>query len=979
MSRRKHKKSDAFAAPAAGRQNLPAEARGLIATVQNDITIPFFSGALQHADDTLLQRGGGKGLKIYDEIKRDTHASSMLAKRNKQMIAREWEVEPASELPRDIEAADFVRETLNGLPFDRISEELSGGSILKGFTVSEVVWGRKGNRIVPEKIVSHDQRRFAFGADWKPRLRTWTNINDGVELPDRKFIVHRHGVVGNNPYGLGLGHQLFWAVLFKREGIAFWLHFLDKFAGPTVIAQTPYGMLSEEQQKLLNDLAAIRTASAITVPIGADVKFLEAARSGSVSYQEWLDYWDKQITICILGETLTTDIGPGGSRAAAETHADMLSMLVDSDADNLSDTLYEQLVTWLIEYNFPGAGVPRVWRVRPTNETAKAETRKKKAEAATAEHAALLDIIASAAMLDDYGVAREFIVSFELTHALSDTAIDRLVEARFSFMEGGKRARDLRQLEKENPTFAALFGPVGLKKNASDGVSFAAEPDPVEDITDRVEALADGHFTRRLNAIKAALDNAADFPAAARAVLQLGTKWSPAALGDLLGSALELAALHGREAVFLDGEGDAAFADADVFSQPFKEQIDFLRQKRGKPTKAWTDAQRGTHDRAFVIAGATDLAMLSEFQTAIADAMEKGTTLETFRVDFDRIVAKYGWAYKGDRGWRTRIIFETNMRTSYMAGRLKQMRDPDVLKLRPIWEYRHGETRRPKVPRRLHLSWHGKRLMHDDPWWQTHFPPNEWLCSCGVRSLSWRDMKRMGKELDKSPAELMEPVIDPISGKLIEQPQGVGIGWDYMPGDLWERGLVPSSLMDEGRELLDTPRMAVAIDEPEPVADLLKSAKPFKAALLEDGLKSEDYVRTFLKSFGADIDQAVLFEDKTGTHIPVSDQLFRNRHGEFKALKRNRHRVLGMMAEALIDPDEIWMGVARKVESGDLVVDRRYIRVDPKTAIQIVFEIGEKAWEAITSFDFTDKKGAADFAALEKRRVGKLLYKRPKK
>nr|WP_272950772.1 PBECR2 nuclease fold domain-containing protein [Agrobacterium vitis] len=71
--------------------------------------------------------------------------------------------------------------------------------------------------------------------------------------------------------------------------------------------------------------------------------------------------------------------------------------------------------------------------------------------------------------------------------------------------------------------------------------------------------------------------------------------------------------------------------------------------------------------------------------------------------------------------------------------------------------------------------------------------------------------------------------------------------------------------------------------------------------------------------------------------IPVSDLLFRNREGAFKALKCNRHRVMSMMAEALIDPDEIWMGVAHKVESGDLVVDRRYIRVDPKTAIQVVF------------------------------------------
>ena len=31
----------------------------------------------------------------------------------------------------------------------------------------------------------------------------------------------------------------------------------------TVIAETPYGMLSEEQRKLLNDLAGVRTSSAL--------------------------------------------------------------------------------------------------------------------------------------------------------------------------------------------------------------------------------------------------------------------------------------------------------------------------------------------------------------------------------------------------------------------------------------------------------------------------------------------------------------------------------------------------------------------------------------------------------------------------------------------------------------------------------------------------------------------------------------------
>lgn len=446
------------------RKNLPADAKVLIANARKDITIPYFSGALQYVDDTLIQRGHGKGLKIYDEIERDTHAYAMIEKRKMQLLARAWIVEPPSQKPLDVAAADFVRDVFKKMAFDRFCKDLLDAT-LKGFGVSETVWKRDGNRIVPADIVSHDQRRFVFGEDWRPRLLTLNNMRDGEELPDRKFIVHRFGEKGNNPYGLGLGSRLFWPVLFKREGIAFWLHFLDKFAGPTVIGKTPYGMLSEDQMKLLNNLAEIKTAGAVTVPVGTDVGFLEASRGGSVSYGEFIAYWDKQISICVTGETLTTDIGKSGSRAASETHADILDVVVDSDGDLLSATLKEQLITWLVEYNFPDAGIPDVWRVRHENEREEAETRTAKAGAASDENKAIAEIVSTAAAFDNDDDARDYITSFGVTAKLSDKTIDGLVEARFAFMDGGKRGRDTRQVAKDNPAFADLFGP--LKKNSS--------------------------------------------------------------------------------------------------------------------------------------------------------------------------------------------------------------------------------------------------------------------------------------------------------------------------------------------------------------------------------------------------------------------------------------------------------------------------------------------------------------------------------
>ncbi|MDN5785736.1 DUF935 domain-containing protein [Pseudorhodobacter sp.] len=457
MSRRKKHapaKPTAFAEDA--RKNLPNDARTLIASVQNDITIPFYSGVLRNSDETLLNQGGGKGLAIYDEIKRDGLAGALLEKRKNTLTSRDWEVEAAGEKPIDIEAAKFITEMLDILSFDQICKDLLEAT-LKGFAVAEIVWARNGNRILPIKIKCHDERRFVFDRDWQPRLLTWAALAEGEPLPARKFIVHRVGVKGNNPYGLGLGSSLFWPVLFKREGITFWLHFLEKFAGPTVVGKTPYGMLSDEQNKLMNTLLTVRTSSAITVPIGTDIEFLEASRSGSVSYEAFLAYWDKQISIRITGETLTTQVSDGGgNRALGEVHQEQLDVLADSDGDLQAETLRDTLCQWIVEYNFPGAAVPTIRRTRPENAKAAAETRKTKAEAAKAVNEAILLIVKQAAQFEDDSVAHEYITSFELTDGLSEKTIAALVAARFAFV---------------GPTEAA--DPFTTADPASDPTSFA--------------------------------------------------------------------------------------------------------------------------------------------------------------------------------------------------------------------------------------------------------------------------------------------------------------------------------------------------------------------------------------------------------------------------------------------------------------------------------------------------------------------------
>src|SRR3990167_1320138 len=131
---------------------------------------------------------------------------------------------------------------------------------------------------------------------------------------------------------------------------------------------------------------------------------------------------------------------------------------------------------------------------------------------------------------------------------------------------------------------------------------------------------------------------------------------------------------------------------AQYGSLPFDEAIRFFRQKVRLPTRTWTDITHGMHARAFVVAGATKDELLADFQGAIDRAIAEGTTLEQFRRQFDSLVAKHGWEYNGGRNWRSRVIYDTNVRTAYSAGRYEQMTQPDVLAARPFWQYKHGDS-----------------------------------------------------------------------------------------------------------------------------------------------------------------------------------------------------------------------------------------------------------------------------------------------
>lgn len=412
-------------------------------------------------------------------------------------------------------------------------------------------------------------------------------------------------------------------------------------------------------------------------------------------------------------------------------------------------------------------------------------------------------------------------------------------------------------------------------------------------------------------------------------------------------------------------------------SLPFKEQIDFFKGKANLPSRAWTDLYAAEHDWAFVVAGATRRDLLTDMRGAVEKAIATGRTLEQFRTDFDRIVSQHGWEYNGGRGWRTRTIFETNLRQSYNAGREEQMADPELRKARPYGLYRHGDSAN---PRPQHLAWNGTVLPLDDAWWSTHTPQNGWGCKCKKFMVSARDVERMGLKVGPAPVVEYETRIigvnSPNGPRSVRVPLGIDPGFEHAPGQSRLSSAVPplrahDPILAPGGQAspvtsagLPNRRASGPLPTPRPAA---------ANRLMPEGLADKEYVSRFMDEFGATESSPAVFRDKVGDSVVISRGLFPD--AKEGALKVSGRQLL-LLADALQEPDEIWVRLEWLAEQNKAVLRRRYIsrlELDGQAVPALaVFEVGQDGWDGVTTL----AQASGDPEYLEQLRIGVRVYRR---
>lgn len=342
---------------------------------------------LPRRDDILLEEGGGgpRAIEKYMRLFNDSQILAAWEKLIGEIVQRPWEVYPASDSSEDEEVAEFVRQVINRMGsntrqsygkeslvatnsgFDTFVRGMCE-SIILGMAVGEICWMRQGRYIVPSEIKIRDPRRFLFKLNEdgtvSPRLITMFSPVEGMGIPLRSMIMHRHWAYSNfmDVHGSGLGRQLYPLVEFRRTLLNFWLQYADKHTTPTAVGKFSLGTPEEEVNALFTALQRLGQETAIVLPDEMEIDWLESNGRPEL-YDQLISYIDQQISFVINGETTVgQETGSVGSFARDQIADSVRMRKAKAFSEELDETINSTLVRWIVELNYPGKNPPRLAR-----------------------------------------------------------------------------------------------------------------------------------------------------------------------------------------------------------------------------------------------------------------------------------------------------------------------------------------------------------------------------------------------------------------------------------------------------------------------------------------------------------------------------------------------------------------------------------------------------------------------------------------
>ena len=306
---------------------------------------------------------------------RDPHYLGVLGTRRRSVAQIEITVKPADDSAEAERDAKMIQDWLER---DELRQEVFDilDAIGKGYGFTEIVWDASMGQWQPARLERRDQRWFRFQ---RHNLEVPLMLDAGGQeepLPGFKFIYARMQAKSGLPIRSGMARAAMWAYLFKKFTERHWAIFTQTYGQPLRLGKYGQGASEEDIDTLFSAVANIAGDCAAVVPEGMDIEFIESKNVGNSTdhYERRADWYDKQVSKLVLGQTATTDSVTGGLGSGKE-HREVQEDIETADCSQLAAILNRQLIRPWIELNRgPQARYPRLIIARPDEEDVKAWT-----------------------------------------------------------------------------------------------------------------------------------------------------------------------------------------------------------------------------------------------------------------------------------------------------------------------------------------------------------------------------------------------------------------------------------------------------------------------------------------------------------------------------------------------------------------------------------------------------------------------------
>lgn len=270
------------------------------------------------------------------------------------------------ELPEGIKPSEQelkrIEEIKKRFVASKIKSEFSAivNGILFGMSATRMQYGNTplGTMVISKKRLELTEIDYDLdNADNLILVSTDNNSQTQTKapLPAENYLFVRH-----NPFD-GIDNIYVGSVM--RSNMMFvWLKYYDmfnwakgneKFADPLIAAMYKKGVDEREIDKVKEGLEILGTDSRAAFSDDVKLELLEAVRTGGVnSHKEFIDIINREQAISVLGQTLTSDVGDAGSRAAAQVHDYVRKDIMWADINIIQDVINDQYIVRDYQNNY---------------------------------------------------------------------------------------------------------------------------------------------------------------------------------------------------------------------------------------------------------------------------------------------------------------------------------------------------------------------------------------------------------------------------------------------------------------------------------------------------------------------------------------------------------------------------------------------------------------------------------------------------